>query len=85
MSFLSKEKHAASYEGNDTKYWSLQFAETNVYWKYVNLAAILTYKLCPDGTIKVIGDHSYLVHDAHYYPDRGEILWEGVWYKVVTR
>jgi hypothetical protein len=84
MSFVSKEKREVGrgVNGPAMGTWSLRFTETTVRWRYSDVVETLRYTLEPDGTITTNGSMRPGSIKAHYFPDRKEIQWDGVDYKV---
>jgi len=87
MTFLSREKHEGGFAppGSDSLfYWRLEFHKDTVSWRHSDIDGDgFTYTVEPDGTIKAFkrrfDDKPFV--EGQFFPERGELLWDGLWYQ----
>lgn len=87
MRFISKGKHEVglSPTGVAMGHWRLEFHENRVTWNHSDVRERFSYTVEPDGTIKGYrwgsGDTPFA--EGRFFPRRGELLWDGLWYRKV--
>ena len=82
MRFVSKEKHDCGLgpTGVVMGYWRLRIDEDYVSWDFSDTPRRAPYTVEPDGTIKTPLGLPYMPIEGKFFPERGELLWDGVWY-----